>query len=308
VKDQIKFEGNIVDTSKRKPDLMGAPGAQTDGAKRILAHLEHGARLPVSKPARAARWAIDGWTLGLGLLLLAMCGIAWLMHEKSASPSGFKASYSSTRTSPRHERKDEHIQASTRLERALLDPGEVIIEPAELPAAIVNDPAAQRMQNRTETQAMTGPRAIGPTGYTPLDAVASTPTPGPATLPVETARAASASASNGAVGKYNSSIKTASAATARATPAATAASRDKAAAPANDTDVALLTALVAHAGKPAVVAPERSRDIVERRDGDSTTDLLARCKQLGLIEGMLCRSRICSGRWESDATCRAPAN
>lgn len=286
---------------------MGTSGAQTDGAKRILAHLEHGARLPASKPARATGWVIDGWTLGLGLLLLAMCGIAWLMHEKNASPSGFKASYSSTRTSPRHERKDEHMRESTRLESALLEPGEVIIEPAELPAAIVNDPATQRMQNRSE-QAMTGPRAIGPTGYTPTASVASTPAPEPATLPVETARAASASASTGAVGKYNSNTKTASAATARATPATTAASRDKAAAPANDTDVALLTALVAHAGKPAVVAPERSRDIVERREGDSTADLLARCKQLGLIEGMLCRSRICSGRWESDATCRAPAN
>ena len=284
---------------------MGTPGAQTDGAKRILAHLEHGARLPASKPARAARWAIDGWTLGLGLLLLAMCGIAWLMHEKS-SPAGFKASYSSTRASPRHERKDGHPQASARLASAQLEPGEVIIEPLELPAAIVNDPAPPRAQNRYETRATTGPRVIGPTTYTPPDSVASTPTPGPATLPAETA-SAPAPAGTGAIGKYNSGTKTASAAAARATPATAAASRDKAAAPANDTDVALLTALVAHAGKPVVVAPERSRDIVERRDGDSTDDLLARCKQLGLIEGMLCRSRICSGRWESDATCRAPA-
>lgn len=81
-----------------------------------------------------------------------------------------------------------------------------------------------------------------------------------------------------------------------------------AAPPAGDTDVALLTALVAHAGKPAAVAPERPRDIVERQEGDSTAQLLARCKQLGLIEGMLCRSRICSGRWESDAACRAPSH
>ena len=290
---------------------MGTPGAQANGAKRILAHLEHGPRLPASKPVRDAKWAIDGWTLGLGLLLLAMCGIAWLMHEKSAAPSGFKASYGSTRTSPRHERKDEHIRASTRLDSAMLEPGEVIIEPAELPAAIVNDPATQRMQNRSE-QAMTGPRVIGPTAYTLLNSVADTPTPAPATLPAATARAASASASTGAVGKYTSNAHNANATTARATPAtavvAAAASRDKAAAPANDTDVALLTALVAHAGKPAVVAPERSRDIVERRDGDSTAELLARCKQLGLIEGMLCRSRICSGRWDSDATCRVPAN
>jgi hypothetical protein len=75
-----------------------------------------------------------------------------------------------------------------------------------------------------------------------------------------------------------------------------------------DTDVTLLTALVAHANKPAAVAPERSRDIVERQDGDSTAQLLTRCKQLGMIEGMLCRSRICSGRWENDTACRAPAH
>lgn len=318
MKDQIKFEGNIVDTSKRKPDLMGAPGAQTDGAKRILAHLEHGARLPASKPARAAGWAIDGWTVGLGLLLLAMCGIAWLMHEKSAPSGGFKASHSSARTAPQYERPDANRQASTRSENADVDPGEVIVDPAELPAAIVNDPAPLQAQNRSESQTVkattTAAREIGPTAYTQSAALAGTPTLGPAASPAETARVAPVGATYpkpapaSAIGKYNSSANTASAATPRVTPATAAASRGKAAAPSNDTDVALLTALVAHASKPAVVAPERSHDIVERREGDSTADLLARCKQLGLIEGMLCRSRICSGRWESDATCRAPAN
>ena len=299
---------------------MGTSSAQTDGAKRILAHLEHGARLPASKPARAASWAIDGWTVGLGLLLLAMCGIAWLMHEKSAPSGGFKASYSSTRTSPRYERPNENIQASTRAENAHVDPGEVIVEPAELPAAIVNDPAPLQAQNRNDIQTMRGtttaPRAIEPTAYTLSAPLVTAPTPGPAALPAETTRVASVGttypkpASTSTISKYNgaTNTNTASAATPRTTAATAAASRGKTAAPANDTDVALLTALVAHAGKPAVVTPERSRDIVERREGDSTADLLARCKQLGLIEGMLCRSRICSGRWESDATCRAPAN
>lgn len=91
-----------------------------------------------------------------------------------------------------------------------------------------------------------------------------------------------------------------------ATTSTTSASNAALAAPAGDTDVALLTALVAHSNKPTSVAPERSRDVVERQDGDTTAQLLARCKQLGLIEGMLCRSRICSGRWEGDAACRAP--
>jgi len=75
-----------------------------------------------------------------------------------------------------------------------------------------------------------------------------------------------------------------------------------------DSDVTLLTAMVAHANGPVVVAPERTRDVVERQDGDSTESLLGRCKLLGPIEGMLCRSRICAGRWDSDAACRAPSH
>lgn len=45
-------------------------------------------------------------------------------------------------------------------------------------------------------------------------------------------------------------------------------------------------------------------DIVERKAGDSTGGLLQRCKQLGMIEGELCRWRICSGRWDTDAACK----
>ena len=155
----------------------------------------------------------------------------------------------------------------------------------------------------------TAAREIGPTAYTQSAAVAGTPTLGPAASPAETARVAPVGAtypkpaSASAIGKYNSSANTASTATPRVTPATAAASRGKAAAPSNDTDVALLTALVAHASKPAVVAPERSHDIVERREGDSTADLLARCKQLGLIEGMLCRSRI----WNTARDCPRPS-
>lgn len=40
-----------------------------------------------------------------------------------------------------------------------------------------------------------------------------------------------------------------------------------------------------------------------RKQEEETAELLQRCQQLGLIEGMLCRSRICSGRWDSDPAC-----
>ncbi|MGK5080932.1 hypothetical protein [Janthinobacterium sp. HLX7-2] len=69
-----------------------------------------------------------------------------------------------------------------------------------------------------------------------------------------------------------------------------------------DSDVALLTAMVAHAHRQeGTAAPVR--DVVLRKEEEETASLLQRCKQLGLIEGMLCRSRICSGRWDSDSAC-----
>ncbi|MBH2071926.1 MAG: hypothetical protein I8H90_23730 [Burkholderiales bacterium] len=69
-----------------------------------------------------------------------------------------------------------------------------------------------------------------------------------------------------------------------------------------DSDVTLLTAMVAHARRQEGTA-KPVRDVVLRRQEEETAELLQRCKQLGLIEGMLCRSRICSGRWDSDPAC-----
>ncbi|QGZ38921.1 hypothetical protein IP92_05331 [Pseudoduganella flava] len=61
-----------------------------------------------------------------------------------------------------------------------------------------------------------------------------------------------------------------------------------------DTDVALLTALVAHAS---------GGDVVEPHLADSTASLLQRCQRVGGEEGRLCRLRICSSRADDDA-CR----
>ncbi|MEG2033562.1 MAG: hypothetical protein RR376_23150, partial [Janthinobacterium sp.] len=69
-----------------------------------------------------------------------------------------------------------------------------------------------------------------------------------------------------------------------------------------DSDVALLTAMVAHAHRQEGAA-KPARDVVMRKDEEETADLLQRCRQLGMIEGMLCRARICSGRWDSDPAC-----
>ncbi|MEF2268429.1 hypothetical protein V3C40_16760 [Janthinobacterium sp. LS2A] len=88
-------------------------------------------------------------------------------------------------------------------------------------------------------------------------------------------------------------------------PVRQAAARPQGAKPAaapGDSDVALLTAMVAHAHWQAGTAVP-VRDVVLRKQDEETADLLQRCQQLGLIEGMLCRSRICSGRWDNDPAC-----
>lgn len=105
----------------------------------------------------------------------------------------------------------------------------------------------------------------------------------------------------------------------------------KAVAPAasgKDSDVDLIAALVSHvsrgnnSGKEnrkrsakatadarAAASARKDRrtdpghDIVVRNDGDSTETLVKRCRALGLIEGELCRVRICSGRWGIDPAC-----
>lgn len=85
-----------------------------------------------------------------------------------------------------------------------------------------------------------------------------------------------------------------------------------AASAAPDGDVVLLTALVAHASKQAppqarvadAQADGSNHDVVLPKENETTESLLQRCKQLGFIEGMLCRSRICAGSPESAACAR----
>jgi hypothetical protein len=236
-----------VDTAKQMPDLMTAAPA-ADGSRRILARLEHGPRA-ANRPARAHAWAIDGWTVGLIVLLLTMCGVAWLMHAETITPVTFKSHRTQTAVAP-----GVHVPAAV----TVADPQ---------PAAIVN--------------------------------LAAPPPAAPA-LTLSSPPASSSRAAGKKTVLANMTVAAprakAAAVVARARPAS-----------ASDTDVTLLTALVAHAATAASVKPAHTRDMVERHDGDRTADLLARCKQLGVMEGMLCRSRICSGSWESDAACRTAA-
>ncbi|MYM85616.1 hypothetical protein GTP91_00305 [Rugamonas sp. FT82W] len=248
---------------------MSSNRAAEDGGKRILAHLEHGPKTAAKAP-RASGWTIDGWTVGLGLLVVTMCTVAWLVHDNTLSTDSYARSRSSVATRAYQQPTERQMVAAA---------------PAEQAAAIVNEPALKEPASKS----LAAMETHAPTGVAPP--------PAPAVAKAETSHAAGA--------PHRPAVASNTAAMRSPAPRAIGAGIPPAI---GDTDVALLTALVAHSGKPALALPERSRDVVERQDGDSTAQLLARCKQLGLIEGMLCRSRICSGRWDADLACNAPSH
>ncbi|WP_151634764.1 hypothetical protein [Noviherbaspirillum aerium] len=59
----------------------------------------------------------------------------------------------------------------------------------------------------------------------------------------------------------------------------------------------------AREANPGLGASGANSDVVIRTQGDTTESLVKRCGTLGLIEGHLCRARICSGLWGRDAAC-----
>lgn len=95
-----------------------------------------------------------------------------------------------------------------------------------------------------------------------------------------------------------------------------------------DSDAALLAALVAHdTGRP-ITTKQASASSTKRRNGSagkgnkvfdperdvvvddktvSTAELVRRCGTLGLLEGFLCKTRVCSSRQGSDPECPKPA-
>ena len=306
-----------MDASNQRPNLLskGAVGNGNSGGQRILASLEHGGAMLA--PNRLTRLQLNGWTLALLALLLILSVLAWMTHRDGTVPS--------------------HVlplsaRAPTPAAAAMPPPADMADKAA--PAAIINEPgsasAVARNNERNNEPVVVdiarpdkliGQPAGKPSAAGRADYLA--------------AKAANAAGANGnpAHNAHNASSPRPSTSLA-AKPAPATAGRNladnvsgrednrpllhgKKTAPlalppgtalAADTDVTLLAALMAHANQPTAVVAESSRDVVERKDGDATAGLLQRCKQLGQIEGMLCRSRICSGRWENDPACRAPSH
>jgi hypothetical protein len=58
-------------------------------------------------------------------------------------------------------------------------------------------------------------------------------------------------------------------------------------------------------GPKVALTSAAQRDVVERRPGESTAQLIRRCEEFGVLEGLLCRIRICSDLWGKDPACPA---
>jgi cytoskeletal protein RodZ len=308
---------------QNKPTLVMAKRTAHEGTRRILSSLEHGAL--TLEPERVARWKLNGWTIGLCILLLAMTVLAWKVHQAATRTmpyqEGAAPNLGAARTGPvvAHATATPNMPATSQAAAIINDaPVQVeIIRRADLqgtpppqPSGNLAGAAARGAGTPPDTAAKIVPKAAsmanlyaqaghGPYGHTRHQASPAAPHAAqhnpPGTDPLATAHAEAPSSPVQADTTPAHGVPARARKATAIVPVAT-----------SDTDVTLLTALVAHANHPAVVTAERSRDIVERGNGDSTADLLRRCKQLGLIEGMLCRSRICSGRWENDPGCRTP--
>lgn len=311
-----------MDSSKQRPDLAGGArgrspaghnrngdsGGTGTGSHRILAELEHGSAAPrqAGQQSGHAAWRlrIDGWTAGLCVLLAGMCVLAWLMHEQAVTPQTFKrqprsapdvARSSATHASASRRSDDGRPHADTGVQAGHHAQAAATVTPAPT-ATIVTLPFAHPAGSVLTTSPPT--TGISPATVTSATSTADTANAAGTTRTTSTTSPPATPAAPGSIAARKTAMQPSK------LPANTPQRPDAA----GDTDVALLTALVAHGGRPVSVTPERSRDVVMRSEGDDTAALLARCRQLGLIESMLCRSRICTGSWESDPACRAPAH
>lgn len=250
-----------------RPSLAGR--VQPD-QRRILASLEHG----VADLAQAPRSHLRLATVSAAFLA-GLAGALWWLSIASQAP----------------QRTAEHLPA------APAAPGRAmpVAPPEPMAEAAMAGPAAAIID---EPLALARPRSADSSGRQHLD---SAPSAAPAIKQAAPSTSLPAGPRLAAPARRP-------AAPVRDQPARK--SPRAAGPPAYDSDVALLTALVAHANNKSapsltkVAAPgAANRDLVQARESETTGSLLGHCKQLGFIEGMLCRSRICSGRPAGDAAC-----
>ena len=312
--------------SIKKPSLLSGPGDAVAANGGILAGLEKQGDKGFSVPKKKRGRRSIRTSIVVGLLSILGAGVAIVVYQNDAAL-------------PVQHAPPQAVSPHSGLIAKKTNPAPVAesgAEPEGLAALIVNEPVAVAnspssagapgiavesvnpsfADNSQETKVLppdVSNKKLPQTGSTSIQKnpaaspklIAGARTPATATEPVAGARVAG--------NKSSSVISTEK-------QGVVAANRQTA-----DRDVALLEVLVAHSAKQprALESPKKSvgsnpqpvpatiakaggnnRDFVERKPGDSTESLLQRCNGLGFFEGELCRWRMCSGRWESDAACK----
>jgi hypothetical protein len=252
-------------TPPRRPDLFAAV-QQGAGSRRILARLENSGK-ETTAGARLARLRPGQLVMFLALLAIVAAAIAGLSYKGLAPAPHSQTVAMAPPVAPLTGAPDD-------MERRA--------------AAIVNQPLPAIAPPRRKQAAVAA--AASPA------VIAAQPTaPASGTAQLRQGRLASQAPSPPRSATRSAALPAAASATTVRT----------AAAPQADSDVALLTALVAHSGSQPG-AGRYLRDVAERSGGDSTDALLRRCQRLAVPEAGLCRARICNGQWLHEAACRVP--
>lgn len=257
-----------MDESKhtKHPQLFSLDAAGGD-SRHILASLEQDSR-PGAPSSGIARLRPGQLALGLGLLMMMACGLAWMSYIGMNAPL----------------QRPDYVAA--RQEPQVTEPREV----ERLAAAIVNQPLPA-MAPAARRQAPIQPQVSAPADGSRVAATPGSRRPAadaPARLAAQMPAGAAPRTTMPAAARVQGNVG-------RVRPSSVTTVADN--------DVALLAALVAYPGRqpPAL---EQNRDVVERLEGDGTSALLRRCQRLGGAEASLCRARICSGQWLHEAACR----
>ncbi|CAN7201775.1 hypothetical protein LJR289_000566 [Pseudoduganella sp. LjRoot289] len=284
----------------QRPDLLSAPqGSSSSSSQRILASLENSGKSN-APGATLARLRPSHLVL-LVTLLAVLAAIVACFSYVGMEPA-------------QHRKELDFGKHPTPLARP---PQEV----ERMAAAIVNEPlpavspASSKLssnQHRAAAAAVAAAAAAQPAGAARIAQrrtaarlhAPDTPAKAAPGMPATQAREWGHAHANASASPSASARPLAAAYAGGTVPQA----RLSAAAAQPDSDIALLTALVAHTGAQASSPPtgQASRDVVEHKEGDSTATLLRRCQRLGGAEASLCRTRICNGLWLHEAACRTP--
>ncbi|WP_317203556.1 hypothetical protein [Janthinobacterium sp.] len=255
--------------NKGGPEPRAKAAPESAGHSRILAGREHG--------ATPARRDIGSQGVAALILVLLLGTLGWMGYNKEdpqeerEERAAARAERAAARAAARQPAPRVEVMAPT-AHAVVATPNPLVPTPAPAAPVAPVAPAAPARIGNDDAAAPHGADDAAPQRDTPPHGTAAAPPP-PAPRPAAVAKAGAA-------------------------PAPEPAPKQSTPAGVPDSDVALLTAPAAYAGK------QPNRDVVLRQDNDSSESLLQRCKELGTIEGMLCRSRICSGRWDSDPACK----